>query len=121
MDMKNDFLYGVLFEQVLMEQPLRYVAQENNTVCRLKKAIYGLKQSPRAWKFSRIIMGIDFRRCADHSIFIRKKKYGCAILVVYIDDILLTGSDSGYCIDEDISGKSLYYERYEATKILLRD
>jgi len=80
-----------------MEQPSGYIAQGETKVCRLKKAIYGLKQSPRAWfeNFSLTISGIDFRRChSDHSIFIRYTRSGIVILTVYVDDILLTGSDS---------------------------
>ena len=46
LDVKNTFLYGDLQEEVYMEQPLGYVAQGVTKVCRLKKAIYGLKQSP---------------------------------------------------------------------------
>ena len=46
-----------------MEQPPDYVAQGETKVCRLKKARYGLKQSPKVWfeKFSLTISGIDFR------------------------------------------------------------
>ena len=43
LDVKNTFLYGELAEQVHIEQPPRYVAQRENQVCLLKKAIYGLK------------------------------------------------------------------------------
>jgi len=43
MDVKNAFLYGDLREKVYMEQPLSYVAQGETKICRLKKAIYGLK------------------------------------------------------------------------------
>jgi len=78
-----------------MEQPLRYVAQGENTVCRLRKAIYGLKQSPRAGfeKFNMVISDIGFARCySDHSVFVRRTKSGLVILTEYIDDILLTGS-----------------------------
>ena len=42
-DAKNAFLYGDLIEEVYMEQPFGYVAHGENMVCRLKKAIYGLK------------------------------------------------------------------------------
>ena len=42
MDIKNAFLYGDLYEEVYMEQPPKYVAQ-GEKVCKLKKAIYGLK------------------------------------------------------------------------------
>ena len=48
LDLKNAFLYGELEEEVYMEQPPGYVAQGENKICRLKKAMHGLKQSPRA-------------------------------------------------------------------------
>ena len=46
LDMKNVFLYSNL--EVYMKQPPKYVAQGENMICKLKKAIYDLKQSPRA-------------------------------------------------------------------------
>ena len=63
--MKNAFLYGDLTDSVLMEQLPGYVAQEEDRVCRLKKAIYGLKQSPIAWfeKFSQVVMTGDLMSC----------------------------------------------------------
>ncbi|KAK4383286.1 Retrovirus-related Pol polyprotein from transposon TNT 1-94 [Sesamum angolense] len=98
MDIKNAFLYGDLNETIYMEQPAGYVAQgeKQHMVCKLKKAIYGLKQSPRAWfdKFSRIIGEFGFSRCqADHSVFVQTTKSGIVVLAVYVDDILITGSD----------------------------
>ena len=60
-----------------MEQPPGYVAQGETKICHLKKAIYKLKQSPRAWfeKFSLTISGIGFRRChSDHSVFVRRTR-----------------------------------------------
>ena len=80
-----------------MEHTPGYVAQGENKVYYLKKAIYDLKQSPRAWfeKFSRIVMGTRFRHCAvDHLVFIQQGISGCMILTVYVDDILMTGSDT---------------------------
>ena len=96
LDAKYAFLYRDLKEQVYMELPPRYIAQGENTVCTLRKAIYELKQSPRAWfeKFSLVISGIGFASHSDHSVFVRRTKSGSVILTVYLDDILLTGSDS---------------------------
>ena len=55
-----------------------------------------LKQSPQAWfeKFSSIVTTYGLQRCAvDHSVFYRQTDSGCVILAVYVDDILVTGSD----------------------------
>ena len=50
LDIKNAFLHADLEEEVYMEQPLGFVAQgeSSSLVCRLRRALYGLKQSPRA-------------------------------------------------------------------------
>ena len=49
MDITTAFLHGDLEEEVYMKQPEGFVAQgQENLVCRLKKSIYGLKQSPRS-------------------------------------------------------------------------
>uniref|UniRef100_A0A2N9HRI1 Reverse transcriptase Ty1/copia-type domain-containing protein n=1 Tax=Fagus sylvatica TaxID=28930 RepID=A0A2N9HRI1_FAGSY len=66
------------------------------SVCHLKKSIYGLKQSPRAWfdKFSKAVVSHGMTRSqADHSVFFKKTRTGIVILVVYVDDIVITGSD----------------------------
>jgi hypothetical protein len=50
MEVKNAFLHGDLQEKVYMEQPRSYVDQTHpNLVCRLKKTLHGLKQTPKAW------------------------------------------------------------------------
>nr|CAN63917.1 hypothetical protein VITISV_019573 [Vitis vinifera] len=82
LDIKNAFLHGDLAEEVYMEQPLDFVAQgESLLVCRLCRSLYGLKQSPRAYT-------------TDHSVFYHHNSSGqCIYLVVYVDDITITGSD----------------------------
>ena len=53
LDIKNVFLHGNLAEEIYMEQPPSFVAQgKSGLACRLRRSLYGLKQSPRAW-FSR--------------------------------------------------------------------
>ncbi|RVW85016.1 Retrovirus-related Pol polyprotein from transposon TNT 1-94 [Vitis vinifera] len=98
LDIKNAFLHGDLAEEVYMEQPPGFVAQgESGLVCRLRCSLYGLKQSPRAWfsRFSSVVQEFGMlRSTADHSVFYHYNSLGqCIYLVVYVDDIVITGSD----------------------------
>ncbi|KAJ9709547.1 hypothetical protein PVL29_001161 [Vitis rotundifolia] len=98
LDIKNAFLHGDLAEEVYMEQPPGFVAQgESGLVCRLRRSLYGLKQSPRAWfgRFSSVVQEFGMlRSTADHSIFYHHNSLRqCIYLVVYVDDIVITGSD----------------------------
>ena len=50
MDVKTTFLNGVVEEELYVEKPLRFETHDRNThLCKLKKAMYGLKQEPRMW------------------------------------------------------------------------
>ena len=98
LDIKNVFLHGDLAEEVYMEQPPGFVAQgESGLVCRLHRSLYGLKQSPRAWfsRFSSVVQEFGmFRSTANHSVFYHHNSSWQRIsLVVYVDDIVITGSD----------------------------
>ncbi|RVW40739.1 Retrovirus-related Pol polyprotein from transposon RE2 [Vitis vinifera] len=98
LDIKNAFLHGDLAEEVYMEQPPGFVAQGSLVlVCRLRRSLYGLKQSPRAWfgRFSSVVQEFGMlRSTADHSVFYHHNSLGqCIYLVVYVDDIVITGSD----------------------------
>ncbi|RVW60070.1 Retrovirus-related Pol polyprotein from transposon RE2 [Vitis vinifera] len=69
---------------------------ESGLVCRLRRSLYGLKQSPRAWfGFSSVVQEFGMlRSTADHSVFYHHNSLGqCIYLVVYVDDIVITGSD----------------------------
>lgn len=63
-------------------------------VFNLRKSLYGLKQTPRAW-FSRIeahFIGEGFQRCdSEQTLFIKRRKEGKIIIVsVYVDDLIFT-------------------------------
>ena len=77
-----------------MEQPLGFVAQgEIGRVFRLRKSLYGLKQSPCAWfdKFSEVIEKFGMQKSKlDHSVFYKNFQAGIMLLVVYVDDIIFT-------------------------------
>lgn len=99
LDIKNTFLHGELLETIYMDPPSSFRAEREyaGKVCRLRKSLYGLKQSPKAWfgRFSNVILSMDFVQChSDHICFIHRHSNGhCIILVVYVDDIILTGDD----------------------------
>ena len=94
-DVNNDFLNGELEEEVYMCPPPGYTCQENK-VCRLRKAFYGLKQAPRAWfaKFHKTITQLNFSS-SDHdsALFTRKTDNGIIVLLLYVDDMIITGDD----------------------------
>ena len=97
MDVKNAFLQGELEDEVYMQPPpgLESLVKPGN-VLRLKKAIYGLKQSPRAWyhKLSTTLNGRGFRKSElDHTLFTLVTPSGIICLLVYVDDIIITRSD----------------------------
>lgn len=81
-----------------MQQPPGFVAEwESDQVCILKKAIYGLKWSPRAWfdKFNNPLLQVGFTRTAsDYPAFVKHASLGCIILIVYMDDIIIFESDA---------------------------
>ena len=69
----------------------------SSLVCKLRKAIYGLKQSPRAWyaKLSFSLLKNNFvKSTADHSMFIKHTQNSTTIILVYVDDIIVTGNDN---------------------------
>ena len=98
LDVKNAFLHGTLEEEVYMSAPPGFEEKfGRGKVCRLRKALYGLKQSPRAWfeRFTKAVRKQEFVQSqADHTMFYKKGKEGkITILIVYVDDIVITGND----------------------------
>lgn len=74
-------------------------------VCKLTKALYGLKLAPRAWfhRFSSFLLAHNFIYSkSDTSMFIHHSSSDILILLLYVDDIILTGSHS-FLVDHFIS------------------
>jgi histone deacetylase 1/2 len=98
LDVHNAFLNGELKEQVYMTQPPGYEDPKFPTkVCRLKKALYGLKQTPRAWfqRLSSALLQWGFSNSrTDSSMFLHFGASTTLIVLIYVDDILITGSSS---------------------------
>uniref|UniRef100_A0A2N9G1P2 Integrase catalytic domain-containing protein n=1 Tax=Fagus sylvatica TaxID=28930 RepID=A0A2N9G1P2_FAGSY len=113
LDVSNAFLHGSLKEHVFMHQPPGFVDPNHPShVCLLQKSIYGLRQAPRAWfeKFSNHLLTIGFTASlADPSLFVYKNGSTVIYLLLYVDDIILTGSVPA-AIQELIRGLAQAFE-----------
>jgi hypothetical protein len=98
LDVSNAFLHGFLKETVYMAQPTSFIdAVQPSHVCHLHKSLYGLKQAPRAWfeRFTSHLLTLGFTASvADASLFVLKQGSVIVYLLLYVDDIIITGSDS---------------------------
>ena len=98
MDVQNAFLHGDLTETVYMTQPAGFVDKDHpDHVWLLHKFLYGLKQSARAWfdKFSLYLLEFGFL-CSikDPSLFIFSQGKDVIMLLLYVDDMVITGNES---------------------------
>ena len=98
LDVKTAFLHGELKETVYVTQPEGFEKKgEENKVYKLKKALYGLRQAPRAWnnKLNTILCELEFVKCAKEPSVYRKLVNGDLLVVaVYVDDLFVTGTNS---------------------------
>jgi hypothetical protein len=81
-----------------MEQPPGFVDSTfPDHVCKLQKSIYGLKQAPRAWftQLATTLIGLGFFESkVDYSLFILHKSNVHLFLLIYVDDIIVTGNST---------------------------
>ncbi|RVW36151.1 Retrovirus-related Pol polyprotein from transposon RE1 [Vitis vinifera] len=97
-DVKNAFLHGELSEEVYMDLPPGCMVSEKQCqkVCKLKKSLYELKQSPRAWfgRFTKPIRVFGYHQSnSDHTLFLKKQHGKITTLIVYVNDMVVTGND----------------------------
>ncbi|GKF34412.1 retrovirus-related pol polyprotein from transposon TNT 1-94 [Tanacetum coccineum] len=92
MDVKTSFLYGPLKEEVYANQPNRFVDPYHpDKVYRLKKALHGLKQAPRAWydELSNFLVSKGFSKASiDPTLFITKHGEDILLMQIYVYDII---------------------------------
>ena len=98
LDVNTNFLHGDLWEEIYMQQRQGYkVKGMEKLVCRLKKSLYGLKQAPRQWylKFDSFMSEQGYTTChSNHCVYLKRKHDGIyIILLLYVDDILVIGSN----------------------------
>ena len=94
LDVKTAFLHGELEEEIYMSQPEGFlVPGKEDHVCKLKRSLYGLKQSPRQWykRFDSYMVELGYNRSPyDCCVYHNKLEDGSMIyLVLYVDDMLI--------------------------------
>ena len=96
LDVKTAFLHGELNEEVYVSQPEGFEKKgEEHKVFKLSKALYGLRQAPRAWntKLDQILKQLSFKKCSKESSVYRKDDDGKLLIVaIYVDDLFVTGN-----------------------------
>ena len=85
LNIKNALLHRDLTEEVYMEQPPGFITQgEFGLACKLRRSLYGLKRSPRAWfsRFSSVVQEFGMiRSTVDHSVFLSSFIYWTVYLL----------------------------------------
>nr|GEY38260.1 putative ribonuclease H-like domain-containing protein [Tanacetum cinerariifolium] len=101
-NVKSAFLYGKIIEEVYVCQPLGFeVLNFPDKVYKVKKALYGLHQAPRAWykTLSTYLLDNGFHReKIDKTLFIRRHKGDILLVQVYMDDIIFGSTKKEFCI-----------------------
>ena len=97
MDVHNAFLHGDLAEEVYMKLPPGFESLDPSLVCRLRKSFYGLKQAPRCW-FAKLVTALKtygfLQSYSDYSLFSFTKANIQINVLVYVDDLIISGNDS---------------------------
>ena len=133
MDVETTFLIGVIEEEVYIEQPQGFEVKDIVThVCKLKKALYGLRKDPRAWygRIDSLLTSLGFTKSkADPNLYMKVMEDELVILLLYVDDLFLNGNEKHITdckkkLDEEFEMKYLglihYFLRLEVWQSLER-
>ena len=97
MDVKIEFLNGVIEEEVYIGKPKGFESFNRvSHVCRLKQALHDLKQAPHAWctRIDSYFIGLGFTKSeANANLYHIMVEGKPLIIVLYVDDLILTGDD----------------------------
>ncbi|GJS77266.1 retrovirus-related pol polyprotein from transposon TNT 1-94 [Tanacetum coccineum] len=103
MDVKSAFLNDFINEEVYVAQPLGFIDfTKPNYVFRLKKALYGLKEAPKAWydRLKAFLIKHDYSMgMVDNTLFTKKKDSNLIIVQIYVDDIIFGSTCQEMCDD----------------------
>jgi len=112
----NAFLHEDMDKEVCMQLPLGLNFKKKNQVYHLHKSLYGLKQANHQWfaKLSSFLISHNFKQAfTNHSLFLKLTNHITTVLLVYVDDIILTTND----IDEITNIASLLDQIFIITNL----
>jgi transposase InsO family protein len=98
LDVKTAFLNGSLEEELWIAPPEGLGSIPAGQACRLNRALYGLKQSPKVWydRLSKDLGEVGFNPvAADRGLFVRHGKTETVYILIYVDDLLVIGPKNG--------------------------
>ena len=114
LDVKTAFLFGELDEEIYMEQPEGFVVKgQESKVCRLRKAIYGLKQAALQWNklLHKSLVDLGFKRCiSDSGIYVKIIGEDIIIIIIYVDDACFMGNKRTQVLDH----KKKFMKKWES-------
>lgn len=117
MDVKNAFLHGELDRKIYMNQPLGFQSRDHpEYVCKLLKALYELKQAPRAWygKIDEFLTHSGYTLTSAYSnLFVKVSGLDLAIVLVYVDDLIVTRD----CQEEILQTKENLSVRFQMKEL----
>lgn len=99
LDVNTAFLNGVLSEVIYMQKPVGLECNNDNAVLKLKRAIYGLKQSSRIWyqRVEDLLTSIGYKKSqSEPCLFTKNDGNSRTIVLLYVDDFFLFSN----CIQE---------------------
>ncbi|WAO96990.1 Retrovirus-related Pol polyprotein from transposon TNT 1-94 [Fusarium falciforme] len=111
MDVKTAFLYGLVTEEIYVEQPEGF-DDGSGRVCKLLRALYGLKQAPRVWyeTLSTFLETLGFKSLlSDMGVLVK----GHTFIAVYVDDLLIAGPSK----DEIVAVKQALCNKFKMTDL----
>ncbi|GKC11224.1 ribonuclease H-like domain-containing protein, partial [Tanacetum coccineum] len=115
LDVNNAFLYGDIIEDVYMTLPDGYTSESKSKVCKLNKSLYGLKQASRQCnaKLTAALIEHGFEQSKfDYSLYVKHKGDVFIALLVYVDDIVITGNN-----EVEINN----FKKFLSSKFLIKD
>lgn len=111
-DISHAFINGDIDAEIYMKQPEGFHQGNADTVCHLKKSLYGLKQAARCWnqKLHSALQSMGFKRLqSDASIYVYAKESVRIIMPIWVDDITLASNDKS-AMEETVDGLKKHFK-----------